>query len=83
MTTTFHGGFQYQNRDVRKFIIDVLGEFRDNRSLPPMLGALKDEDDNVRATAVEHLGKIGELVVVNALIEILESGDLWTLISCR
>jgi len=70
--------FNTQNRDVRKFIIDVLGEFRDKRSLPLMLDALKDEDDNVRASAVEHLGKIGEPAVVKALIEILESGDLWT-----
>jgi len=70
--------FNTQNRDVRKFIIDVLGEFKDRRSLPLMLEALKDEDDNVRASAVEHLGKIGEPAVVNALIEILDSGDLWT-----
>lgn len=70
--------FNTQNRDVRKFIIDVLGEFRDKRSLPLMLDALKDEDENVRASAVEHLGKIGEPAVINALIEILESGDLWT-----
>ncbi|TAL21976.1 MAG: hypothetical protein EPN94_11980 [Nitrospirae bacterium] len=70
--------FNTENRDVRKFIIDVLGEFRDRKSLPLMLEALKDEDDNVRASAVEHLGKIGEPAVVSALIEILESGDLWT-----
>ena len=77
-TTTFLiEAFNTQNRDVRKFIIDVLGEFKDKRSLPLMLDALKDEDDNVRASAVEHLGKIGEPAVVNALIEILESGDLW------
>jgi HEAT repeat protein len=71
-------GFRTANRDVRKFIIDVLGEQMDSRSLPLMLEALKDEDENVRATAVEHLGKIGELSVVDALIEILDSGDLWT-----
>ncbi len=70
--------FQTPNRDVRKFIIDVLGEQNDSRSLPLMLGALKDEDENVRATAVEHLGKKGELSVVDALIEILDGGDLWT-----
>jgi HEAT repeat protein len=71
-------GFKTANRDVRKFIIDVLGEQMDSRSLPLMLEALKDEDENVRATAVEHLGKAGELSVVDALIEILDSGDLWT-----
>lgn len=70
--------FNTKNRDVRKFIIDVLGEFRDRKALTLMLNALKDEDDNVRASAVEHLGKIGEPAVVNALIEILESGDIWT-----
>jgi HEAT repeat protein len=70
--------FRTPNRDVRKFIIDVLGGQNDDRSLPLMLGALKDEDENVRATAVEHLGKRGELSVVDALIEILDGGDLWT-----
>ena len=71
-------GFKTTNRDVRKFIIDVLGEQMDSRSLPLMLEALRDEDENVRATAVEHLGKAGEMSVVDALIEILDSGDLWT-----
>lgn len=70
--------FNTQNRDVRKFIIDILGEFRDRKALPLMLNALKDVDDNVRASAVEHLGKIGEPAVVDALIGILGSGDLWT-----
>jgi HEAT repeat protein len=70
--------FNTSNRDVRKFIIDVLGEFKDKRSLPLMLNALKDNDENVRATAIEHIGKVGEASVVDALIEIIESDDLWT-----
>lgn len=69
--------FKTPNKDVRKFIIDVLGEQRDNRSLPLMLEAIRDEDENVSATAVEHLGKVGEVSVVDALIEILDGGDLW------
>ena len=69
--------FKTPNRDVRKFIIDVLGEQRDSRSLPLMLEAIRDEDENVSATAVEHLGKVGEVSVVDALIEILDGGDLW------
>ncbi len=48
--------FNTPNRDVRKFIIDVLGEQRDRRTLPLMLSALKDDDENVRATAIEHIG---------------------------
>jgi len=63
---------------VRKFIIDVLGEQMDDRSLPLMLEAIEDEDENVRITAVEHLGKRRESSVVDALIEILKKGDLWT-----
>ena len=43
-----------------------------------MLDALKDEDENVRATAIEHIGRIGESSVVDALIAILESDDIWT-----
>jgi HEAT repeat protein len=69
--------FKTPNKDVRKFIIDVLGEQRDSRSLPLMLAAIRDEDENVSATAVEHLGKVGEISVVDALIEILDGGDLW------
>jgi HEAT repeat protein len=70
--------FSTPNRDVRKFIIDVLGEFRDIRSLPLMLTALKDDDENVRVTAIEHIGKVGESSVVDVLIAIIESDDLWT-----
>ncbi|MDP2168176.1 MAG: HEAT repeat domain-containing protein [Thermodesulfovibrionales bacterium] len=70
--------FKTPNADVRKFIIDVLGQFRDKNALQLMLDALKDEDENVRASAVEHLGVIGEPSVVDALIAILDEGDLWT-----
>lgn len=70
--------FNTKNRDVRKFIIDVLGEFRDNRALPLMLGALRDDDENVRVTAIEHIGKIGESSVIDSLIEIIENDDIWT-----
>ena len=70
--------FNTPNKDVRKFIIDVLGGFTDSRSLPLMLNALKDDDENVRATAIEHIGKVGESSVVDALITIIESDDIWT-----
>jgi HEAT repeat protein len=70
--------FNTPNRDVRKFIIDVLGEQRDRRTLPLMLSALKDDDENVRATAIEHIGRVREASMVDALIEIIESDDIWT-----
>ena len=70
--------FNTPNRDVRKFIIDILGEFQDSRSMPLMLNALKDDDDNVRATAIEHIGRAGESSVIDTLIGIIENGDIWT-----
>lgn len=70
--------FDTQNNDVRKFVIDVLGGFRDPRSRDLMLKALKDEDENVSASAVEHIGALGDPTVVDALIEVLEHGELWT-----
>ncbi len=72
------GAFNTTNSDVRKFIIDVLGGFKDSRSLSLMLDALKDEDENVRAAAIEHIGKAGESSVLDALIEIIGSDDIWT-----
>jgi HEAT repeat protein len=70
--------FDTPNRDVRKFIIDIIGEVKDRSALPLLLKALKDDDDNVRASAVEHLGQMGDPSVVDALIGILKNGDLWT-----
>jgi HEAT repeat protein len=69
--------FSTDNHDVRKFIIDVIGEISDKRALPLLLSALKDEDENVKASAVEHLGKLKEPSVVDALIDILKGDDLW------
>jgi HEAT repeat protein len=77
-TTFLIRAFDTTNKDVRKFVIDILGSFRDSRSMPLMLSALKDEDENVRATAIEHIGKAGESSVLDALIEILEGDDIWT-----
>jgi len=70
--------FETGNRDVRKFIIDIIGEVKARKALPLLLKALKDDDDNVRASAVEHLGQMGDPAAVDALTEILKSGDLWT-----
>ncbi len=70
--------FDTDDRDVRKFIIDILGSLDDRRAIPLMLKALSDEDDNVKVTAVEHLGRVKESSVTDALIEILKGDDIWT-----
>lgn len=70
--------FLTDNHDVRKFVIDIIGEIRDKKTVPLMIEALKDGDENVRASAVEHLGTMQETSAVDALIEIIKGGDLWT-----
>jgi HEAT repeat protein len=70
--------FSLPNAGMKKFILDILGQISDKKSLPLLVGAIKDEDENVRASAVEQLGNMKEPSVVDALIGILTSGDLWT-----
>jgi HEAT repeat protein len=70
--------FDTTNHDVRKFVIDIIGEIRDKKSVPLLVDALKDEDENVRASAVEHLGTMREPGAVDALIDIIRGNDLWT-----
>lgn len=70
--------FDTSNHDVRKFVIDVIGEIKDAKCVPLLVDALRDEDENVRASAVEHLGTMGESTAVDALTAIIKSGDLWT-----
>lgn len=65
-----------QDHDVRKFVLDILGEIPDERSLPLIQSALKDEDSNVRASAAENLGKLGAVSAVPALLEAMETKDL-------
>lgn len=65
-----------EDHDVRKFVLDILGEIPDERSLPLIQSALKDEDSNVRAAAAENLGKLGAVSAVPALLEAMKTKDL-------
>lgn len=69
--------FEGAHHDVRKFIVDILGEIGDRKAVPLLIEALKDTDDNVRASAVEHLGKMGDENAIGPLIEILKGKELW------
>ncbi len=64
------------DHDVRKFILDILGEICDPSSVPAMIGALGDADENVRAAAAENLGKARALEAVPALLDALRNADL-------
>nr|WP_256502712.1 HEAT repeat domain-containing protein [Desulfuromonas sp. KJ2020] len=65
-----------EDRDVRKFILDILGEIRDTSAVPLMIEALSDSDGNIRAAAAENLGKIGSPAAVGPLLELMEEADL-------
>jgi len=62
--------------DVRKFVLDILGEIGDPASLAVMTGALADGDGNVRAAAAENLGKLRHGEALVPLLEAMEETDL-------
>jgi HEAT repeat protein len=65
------------DQDVRKFVLDILGEIGDPTSASVMLPALSDEDSNVRAAAAENLGKLRATEAAPALLETMKGADLW------
>lgn len=72
-----------RDHDVRKFIMDVLGDIGTNKDddiagiiADAMITATQDPDENVRLSAIEGLGKIGNYKAVQSLLDILEKGDM-------
>jgi len=61
--------------DVRKFIVDILGDMKDPRTVPILIGLLDDPDENIRVAAAEALGKIKDRRAVDALISCLTRSD--------
>lgn len=64
------------DHDVRKFVLDILGEIGDDSCVPAMIGALADPDNNVRAAAAENLGKLRAAEATPALLDALAIPDL-------
>jgi len=64
------------DHDVRKFIVDILGEIADPRAVPKLLEALDDEDGNVRAAAAENLGKLRSSAAVPKLLDAMRYPDV-------
>lgn len=61
--------------EVRKFVIDILGEIGDPRCGEELVHALADSDINVRYAAVETLGKIRFEAAVDPLLELMSDPD--------
>ncbi|MBI2895263.1 MAG: HEAT repeat domain-containing protein [Deltaproteobacteria bacterium] len=55
----------------QKFAIEALGDIRDPRGLPALLEFSQSEEPNLRAAAVESLGRVGGAEAVRALQSIV------------
>jgi HEAT repeat protein len=55
---------------LRVAVVHTLGEIADQRSIPTLLGLL--DDDQLRDSAIDALGKIGGIKAINALVRQLE-----------
>jgi HEAT repeat protein len=66
-----------EDRNVRKFIVDILGSIGDKQAVGPLVERLEDEDVNVVQGAVEALGNIGDNSVAGLLVEMLPVSHQW------
>ncbi len=63
--------FKTPDEELRKFIIDILGQIPDPRVEPCLLEALNDPCSNVRLSAIEALGNVHVKVAAPALIRLM------------
>lgn len=66
-----------EDQDVRKFVLDILGDIGLPTSVPFLVEALDDPDPNVSASAAENIGKIGAEEGIGPLLKALAKNDLW------
>lgn len=67
--------FALSDAEVRKFIVDILGEIGHPGCVSELLLFLHDEDENVRYAVVETLGKLRADEAVSELLKLLENAD--------
>lgn len=65
------------DHDVRKFVLDILGDIGERSAAPALIKALSDSDLNVSAAAAENLGKMGDPKALLPLVNALEKSDIW------
>ncbi len=57
--------------DVKKFLIDILGDIGDRRATMALVSLLRQPDENVAMAAIEALGKLHDARAVDPLGEVL------------
>ncbi len=65
----------YQDREVRKLVLDALFEIGSPETLLIIRAGLYDESPNVQITAVEYLGRLNDDEAVDDMISILSETD--------
>lgn len=66
----------HKDPDVKKFLIDILGEIKDPRALDPIAPLTEDGQENIRLAAVEAIGSIGGEEGFNRLLALLSTQDV-------
>lgn len=69
--------FPQADNDVKKFIIDILGDIRSCSVCDFLIQTLKESDENVLIAACENIGKLGCKNAVMPLLSILNSQKQW------
>ncbi len=67
--------------DIRKFLVDILGNIAAVSTIPDLVELLGDSEDNVRAAAAEALASIGDPSVSGALMDAIAGSDDWVIFS--
>lgn len=70
-----------EQADIRKFLVDILGNIADPGTVEPLLKLLGDPEENIRAAAAESLASIGDASVVDSLLAAVETADDWAIFS--
>lgn len=69
--------FAGADADVRKFILDIIGDMGIGDTCQFLVSATEDRDENVVIAACENLGKLGCEDAVMPLLKMLDAGDQW------
>lgn len=67
---------RHPDQDVRKFIVDILGEIKDPAAVDVIIAMTRDPQENIRLASVETLGAIGGDRSFEALLALLSSDDV-------
>lgn len=69
--------FSVADEDVRKFILDILGDIRCKDVCAFLITALNDTSENVVIAACENIGKIGCENAIDSLLNLLNPDKQW------